>query len=203
MLADLNRVRRRHQPEHRSAPLPAEEAPYRAHALQIVLVPAAIDDGNEALGQFVDVGDERDAADERIEAGLHQGPQPRRDKQPKKENAAEDDEEAEEVGACVRGGEIEPEQDDKPADQAVGSGVSLEQLRNPSRDDDGDEDCRQPRRRGQGRDDGDPGRMAVVRTILLLVLPPVAVLVAYAISTTGTSSEGGRVPIPGEGVVEP
>src|SRR5262249_39996777 len=124
-LADLNRVRRRHQPQRRSPPRPAEEAPYRAHALQIVLVPAAIDDGNEALGQFVDVGDERDAADERIEAGLHQGPQPRLDKQPKKENAAEDDEEAEEVGARVRGGEIEPEQDDKPADQAVGSGVVL------------------------------------------------------------------------------
>ncbi len=44
--------------------------------------------------------------------------------------------------------------------------------------------------------------MGVLRTVLLLVLPPVAVLVAYGISTAGTSSEEGRVPIPGEAVVE-
>jgi hypothetical protein len=40
------------------------------------------------------------------------------------------------------------------------------------------------------------------RTILLLVVPPVAVLVSHAFATQGTSREGGRVPIPGERVVQ-
>jgi hypothetical protein len=44
--------------------------------------------------------------------------------------------------------------------------------------------------------------MPTIRTILLLVLPPVAVLVAWGIATHGTSFEGGRVPIPGRETVE-
>ena len=66
MIADLDRLVRGHEREHRGAPLAAEEAPYRAHALEIALI-AAIDNGDEALGQIVDIGDERDARHQPVE----------------------------------------------------------------------------------------------------------------------------------------
>jgi hypothetical protein len=59
------------------------------------------------------------------------------------------DEEAEKVGANLRRDEIEPKQHDKPADQAVGSCIGFQELREPYRHGQGDEDGQEHEKPGQ------------------------------------------------------
>src|SRR5262249_56104911 len=92
------RLGRRNYPQPRGAPPPAEETPYRAHALETVFAATAIDHGHEALRQVVDRRDERDAHDQPIEAVEDERSQTRFDEKAEQENHADNNGEPEKIG---------------------------------------------------------------------------------------------------------
>jgi len=132
VLADHHRLGRRHQAEHGGAPFPTEEAPHRAHALEIALI-AAVDQRHEAFRQIVDIRDERDAHDQPIEAVQDERAQSRLHQQAEQKNGAKDDGEPEQIGRGRARRNVNAERGAEPgdeaADEAAGASIARHQRR--------------------------------------------------------------------------